>query len=140
VVSYSTAIISGNVSVIAVNNCGSSSSRTVSVKLSACSSGFAANAGTSKQNTDASAMMDMNVFPNPSSSNFTVNIKPEVNAGVVSNDPVLVRVLDLQGRVVKTFKATAYQTLSFGSDLKSGAYMLEIRQGKSVKTSRLVKF
>jgi len=140
VVTYTGGIISGSVSVIAVNNCGVSSARSVTVRLTGCSSGFAPDPSTTKSIATASAAMDMNVFPNPSSSNFTVNIKPEINSGTISNDPVLVRVLDMQGRVVKTFKATAYQTLRFGSELKSGAYMLEIRQGKSVKTSRLVKF
>jgi hypothetical protein len=41
--------------------------------------------------------------------------------------------------MIKSLKQVPNQTWIVGSDLKAGAYFLEVRQGKQVKTTRLVK-
>jgi hypothetical protein len=78
--------------------------------------------------------MSVKVFPNPSTTNFNVQV---IAAG---NEEVSVRVLDLQGRFIKSAKVASGKTLNIGSELKAGAYFIEVRQGKEVKTTRVLKF
>jgi hypothetical protein len=56
------------------------------------------------------------------------------------NEEVIVRVLDLQGRFIKSVKVASGKTLNIGSELKAGAYFIEVRQGREVKTTRVIKF
>ena len=76
----------------------------------------------------------VNVFPNPSTSNFHLQVI------TADRDAINVWVLDAQGRLVKEFKGSSYQTINFGTKLKAGSYLIEVRQGKVVKTERVVKF
>jgi flagellar biosynthesis component FlhA len=74
------------------------------------------------------------VFPNPSTTNFNVQV---ITAG---NEEISVRILDIQGRFIKSAKVAPNKTMNIGSDLKAGAYFIEVRQGKEVKTTRVMKF
>ena len=80
-----------------------------------------------------SDLMTVNVFPNPSNSDFKLQVTG------VGKELIKLTVMDIQGRVIKTLSATSSSITSFGDDLKSGIYLIEIRQGKSVKTVRVVK-
>jgi hypothetical protein len=48
--------------------------------------------------------------------------------------------MDAQGRFIKTMSVNANQTISLGSELKAGTYFIEVRQGKEVKVSKIVKY
>jgi hypothetical protein len=75
------------------------------------------------------------VYPNPSTSNFTVNIESFNSKGNIS-----VRIIDIAGRVVETRSNLAgSQTIKIGSNLKAGLYVAEIRQGSESKTIKLLK-
>jgi len=78
--------------------------------------------------------MSVKLFPNPTTSNFNLQV---VTAG---KEEVTARVLDIQGRFIQSVKVAPNQTLSLGSALKAGAYFIEVRQGKEVKTTRVMKF
>jgi hypothetical protein len=78
--------------------------------------------------------MEVKVFPNPTVSDFKLQV---ITAG---KEEISVRVLDVQGRFIRQFTATAYQTINLGAELKAGAYLIEVRQGKNVKTTRVLKF
>ena len=80
------------------------------------------------------ADMNVKVYPNPTTNNFNVQVLSG-NTGMS-----VVRVMDLQGRVLKTIQVSANETVNLGSDLRAGAYLVEVRQGKSVKTTRVLKF
>jgi len=80
------------------------------------------------------ADMNVKVYPNPTTNNFNVQVLSG-NTGMS-----VVRVMDLQGRVLKTMQVSANETVNLGSDLRAGAYIVEVRQGKSVKTTRVLKF
>jgi hypothetical protein len=84
--------------------------------------------------TTPAESMSVKVFPNPTSSNFNLQV---VTAG---KEEVTARVLDIQGRFIQSVKVAPNQTLSLGSALKAGAYFIEVRQGKDVKTTRVMKF
>ena len=75
----------------------------------------------------------VNVFPNPTPSTFNVVLKGK------ANEPVEVRVLDIQGRYLKTVRTAANQTLNLGADLRAGSYLIEVRQGNNVKTMKVLK-
>jgi len=78
--------------------------------------------------------MNVKVYPNPTTNNFNVQV---LSAGTEQS---VVRVMDLQGRVLKTMSVSANETVNLGSDLRAGAYIVEVRQGNSVKTTRVLKF
>jgi hypothetical protein len=51
-----------------------------------------------------------------------------------------VKVIDLQGRLIKSFECNANQVTALGNELKPGVYMVEVRMGNEVKTVRAVSF
>jgi hypothetical protein len=139
-VSYPATAVNSTVTATAVNNCGTSSVKSVAVKLPACGDGPPPPPGprsSAKGNTTAATpaeTMQVNVYPNPTVSDFKLQV---VTAG---KETIHVRVLDIQGRELKSITVMPYQTINVGSDLKSGSYMIEVRQGSVVKTTKLIKF
>jgi hypothetical protein len=133
-VAYPSGIVTGAVTVRGMNNCSMSSLRTVQVKLPPCPSGFAGNPTT--RNTEVAEVkgMGVKVFPNPTTSNFSLQVAAS------GNEAVKVRILDAQGRMVKQVIVAPYQTVQLGAELKSGVYLIEARQGQEVKTERVVKY
>ena len=82
----------------------------------------------------SSESIGVKVYPNPTTSNF--------NMQIVSADKSLidVKVTDVQGRLIKILQVSANQITNIGSDLKPGTYIIEAIQGKQTKTTRLLKF
>jgi hypothetical protein len=78
--------------------------------------------------------MEVKVYPNPTTTQFNVQVKSS------GTEEAVVRVLDVTGRFIKSVKVSSNSNVNLGSDLKAGAYMLEVRQGKEVKTVRVMKF
>jgi hypothetical protein len=144
-VSYPDAAVQGTVTAQAVSNCGVSTIRATEVKLPACPPpGFTRTEVTNNANgqtktaaqpvTTASAELEVKIFPNPTVSDFKLEVltqaKGEIN----------VRVIDAQGRTFRTFKVMPYQTIALGSELKAGSYLVEVRQGTVVKTTKVIRF
>ncbi|MBK8504967.1 MAG: T9SS type A sorting domain-containing protein [Saprospiraceae bacterium] len=77
---------------------------------------------------------DVKVFPNPSSSNFRIQLFSE------SNEPVTLRVVELTGRQV-SFKTNLLADTAFelGEQLPAGTYFAEMVQGSNRKTVKLIK-
>ena len=48
--------------------------------------------------------------------------------------------MDIQGRMIKEVRVAPYQIINLGTELKAGSYMLEVRQGNKVKSTRVVKY
>jgi hypothetical protein len=78
--------------------------------------------------------MEVKVYPNPTTSQFNVQVKSS------STEQAEVRVLDVTGRFIKRVKVSSNSNVNVGSDLNAGIYILEVKQGKEVKTVRVVKF
>jgi hypothetical protein len=57
-----------------------------------------------------------------------------------STEAAVVRVLDITGRFIKAVKVSSNTNVNIGSDLKAGAYILEVKQDKEVNKVRVVKF
>ena len=135
-VSYPGTSVNGNVTAQSFNNCGSSTIRSTPVHLPTCveekQSNTYSKAGSTT--TPAAEAMKVNVYPNPTVSDFKLQV---VTAG---KQAITVHITDVQGRNIKTFEVMPYQTINVGSDLKAGTYMMEVRQGPTVRTSKLIKF
>jgi flagellar hook assembly protein FlgD len=132
-VSYASTAINGSISVVAGNNCGNSVVRTLNVKLPACTQGRSIENASNKGFVPLTETFTINVFPNPSTSAFRV----QVETG--SQELVKARVLDLQGRVLQQLIVMPGKTVELGTNLKSGQYILETTQGNIIKSTRMVK-
>jgi peroxiredoxin family protein len=95
---------------------------------------IAKNTPISRVPATVATSMEVKVYPNPTTSQFNVQVKSS------GTEEAVVRVLDVTGRFIKSVKVSSNSNVNLGSDLKSGAYMLEVRQGKEVKTVRVMKF
>jgi peroxiredoxin family protein len=95
---------------------------------------IAKNTPTSRVPSTLPTSMEVKVYPNPTTSQFNVQVKSS------GTEEAVVRVLDLTGRFIKSVKVSSNSNVNLGSDLKAGAYMLEVKQGKEVKTVRVMKF
>jgi len=141
-VRYPDAAVNGAVTAQAVSNCAVSSVRSTTVKLPACPVAFtrteAANSNTQpkvvKPAATATDAMEVKIFPNPTVSDFKLEVLTS------SSEEINVRVIDAQGRLFKSFKLIPHQTIVLGAELKAGSYLVEVRQGNVVKTTKVVKF
>jgi hypothetical protein len=77
--------------------------------------------------------LTIKAWPNPSEHQFTLNIESN------SNEPVMLKVYDMYGRVVHSVKGTANRQYSFGNYFVSGAYIAEAIQGVNRSTVKLIK-
>ena len=117
------------------SSCGNGANRALKLTNLALSCSSPANNPVTKvAPVVAPSEMNVKVYPNPTTNNFNVQVLSG-NTGMS-----VVRVMDLQGRVLKTMQVSANETVNLGSDLRAGAYIVEVRQGKSVKTTRVLKF
>jgi hypothetical protein len=98
------------------------------------------DARSARMGTDATQVainkgLKLGIINNPSTNHFVLNIQTDNN-----QEKITVRVFDLHGRMVES-KANLQgsQLLKIGSDLKPGFYIVELRQGKQVQKSKLVK-
>jgi hypothetical protein len=129
-VAYPTRAINGTVSVVGVNNCGLSSTRTSTVRLTACPTGIAP-----RIDTDIPvAEIDAQIYPNPTTAYFNVRLlSNQVEAGQVS-------VFDPQGRLLDKQRITPGTLTQIGAQLRPGQYLIRIEQAGSVKTLKAIKF
>ncbi|MFT3909305.1 MAG: T9SS type A sorting domain-containing protein [Ferruginibacter sp.] len=135
-VSYPSSTVGGYVSVYAHNTCGTSTVRKITVSLPACIGEFTKNSNSVPDNPLALDLntLDVKVFPNPTVSDF------QLQAITSSKEIISVKIFEMQGRFIKEIFVNPNQTTNIGSDLKTGTYIIEVRQGKNVKTTKLVKF
>jgi hypothetical protein len=85
--------------------------------------------------TSTEESMEVMVYPNPTTSAFQLFVKSSKLSQTVK-----ARVIDIQGRLIKTLTFNSNETVAFGNELKAGVYMVEVREGDKVKTVRVVKY
>ena len=126
-----TGFTGGNVSAKCQSPCGTSgTAKSQALTHTAC----AAGTKNSDLNTGLFGLFDVSIFPNPTTSTFNLQISS------TSKEAFAVKVLDVQGRLIKSLFVYATEINNIGNDLKSGVYMVEITQGKEKKTVRVVKY
>lgn len=130
-VTYDNVGISGNVTVAGLNGCRASSTRTLAVKVASCTEVPAGKSG----NLDNIFVEESSnsIYPNPSTSSFSLKITGTVKGNVQVN------IYDLTGRKHQSLRMNASETVSFGQNLKPGTYMVEVINGNSRKVSKIVK-
>lgn len=82
---------------------------------------------------DNASLMSVDLFPNPSTSLFNIKVTTK------SSDLVMINLLDVQGRLINKIKLAANKTASFGNDLNSGIYIIEVRQGSIIRQMKAIK-
>ncbi|MFZ1453206.1 MAG: PA domain-containing protein [Ferruginibacter sp.] len=76
----------------------------------------------------------VNVYPNPSAYDFSIQVSSK------SNEPVTVRILDMNGKVLSVHaQQTKANNIRVGDKLTGGTYIAEVIQGTNRKTLKLVK-
>ena len=81
----------------------------------------------------AAGRIAVSVMPNPSARSFTLNISSDTDA------PLILRVIDISGKVIERKNLTANQTIKIGDSYHAGMYFAEITQGNERKVLKLVK-
>jgi len=99
---------------------------------------YTTSLGTVNTSAAAEVVIDegfqVRAFPNPTENRFTVSIKSN------SNEKISVMVFDALGRQVKQIeRADAISPVQFGEDLRTGVYIIEVRQGGNRKTIKVLK-
>jgi hypothetical protein len=90
---------------------------------------------TSRATLPAAPVFTLRAYPNPTTSQFTVQINSSNSA-----DKVQLRVMDMSGRVVELFNnLSANQSLQLGSRYRPGLYILEMIQGGQKQQLKLMK-
>ena len=79
------------------------------------------------------ASMEAKVFPNPSTTSFKLQVM------TTAKEQIQVRVMDIMGRTFKVLNMMPGEVLNFGSELRTGTYMVEIIQGKNRTTQQVIK-
>ncbi len=82
---------------------------------------------------DSKISIEPTVFPNPSTSGFTLRVATN------SIQLIQVRVSDLNGKNLLTYKGAPNQLLKFGENFSTGVYLVEIIQGDHKKTLKAIK-
>ena len=98
-----------------------------------CFSSPALTNGEYAPSKDNRISLESSVYPNPSTSGFTLRVPTN------SNNPIQVRITDLNGKNLLTYKGAANQLLKFGEHFSTGVYMVEIIQGDNKKTLKAIK-
>ena len=77
---------------------------------------------------------EVSILNNPTRNAFSLNVSSN------TSNVYSIRVTDLSGRVIEfRNNIPVAQTLQFGSDYRKGMYFAEIREGRNVRTIKLVK-
>jgi hypothetical protein len=76
----------------------------------------------------------VNVYPNPTAYDFSIQVMSK------TNEPITVRILDLNGKVMSVGKAFSKgNNIKVGANLLGGTYIAEVIQGSNKQVVKLVK-
>jgi len=135
--SNAAAIAGDSIRVSYTSTCGNSgvkSQKLSNVLLSGCTVTSRANIYSKPYPQQVKEEFSVKVQPNPSTSNFAIKVKS------TDNDKIMIQLLDVSGRILQSQNINANETIQFGSELKPGVYILEVKQGKKRSVERLIKF
>lgn len=137
-VSYPATQVSGYVTVQSGNDCSVSAIRKLNASQPVCTP----PAPFTRMDNNVSAVgklpsvtgdFETILFPNPGVTDFKLQVFS------AAKEKIVVRVFDLQGRLISEWTTSPDETVVFGNSLKAGIYMVEVRQGNNVKITRAIK-
>jgi hypothetical protein len=132
-VSYPPSVSYGNVTVQSINNCMVGATRSLVIKMGACPNSITSTAPSGKGELNPDDLT-VKIYPNPTTTEFKMSVQSTVNENVG------IKVMDMQGRLVKKYSISASQAMNFGNDLKPGTYLVEVTQGNKKTVQRVMKF
>ncbi|HYK47363.1 MAG TPA: T9SS type A sorting domain-containing protein, partial [Parafilimonas sp.] len=84
---------------------------------------------TAKNNSGLNA----SIYPNPSSTAFTLRIQSNDNANVK------ITIVDVYGRKAYEAEGRGHDTFLFGAEFVPGTYLIKVMQGKNIKILKVIK-
>jgi hypothetical protein len=73
------------------------------------------------------------VFPNPAAEYFNIDVQTP------GNEPVEIRVINMQGKTVQQEKGAPGQRYRLGDRLKAGMYFIEVKQAGKISVTKVIK-
>ena len=86
-----------------------------------------------EKETIATSRLTLVAMPNPSAKGFMINVTEDAGS------QLMLRVMDLSGRIIETKNVTSNQSIRIGDNYHAGMYFAEIVQGNERKIVKLVK-
>ncbi len=80
-------------------------------------------------------ILDAIIYPNPTTRTFNLLVKSSKQSKTIK-----ARIIDSQGRQIKTLTFNSNEIFSFGNELISGLYLVEVIDGDNVKMMKVVKY
>lgn len=74
-----------------------------------------------------------NIWPNPGINNFNLDVQTS------SNENITLSIFDINGRLISTIESNNKQTIQFGENLKTGIYLVFVRQGENFNATKIIK-
>jgi len=119
-----------------VSGCGTGTYRAVRLTNTA-KGGCPSSAGTvmtKSSETPDNSGMQVNVFPNPSTDQFRLQL-----SGSLQEASYKVVITDAQGKTISTYGVPAIRALEFGSKLIAGTYLVRVVCGKEERVTKIIK-
>ena len=88
---------------------------------------------TAKTEIAESDDFEVTLAPNPSSNDFGLYIKS------LGTEELTVRIIDINGRIIRQFNSIPQETIRFGNELNRGFYFIEVSQGIERKVLKVQK-
>ncbi len=136
--------IGGTLSVRGQTSCGTQgTAKTQALTHAGCAAGTKMSVPVTTTTTNS---FEVSLYPNPSAGEFKLLVNfvggktPTMATPTMAAAKATVKIIDLQGRLIKSFECNANQVTALGNELKPGVYMVEVRMGNEVKTVRAVRF
>ncbi len=132
-VQFNTGYTGGNITVKGQTACYAGTAKSQALTHTGCPVGTTPPLITKVGNE--TIKFDASIQPNPTTSSFNL----QVISSIISNS-VKAKIMDVQGRLIKTLTFASEGKVNFGNELNPGVYMIEVREGDRVKTLRVVKY
>lgn len=101
--------------------------------LGSCTPSSGATTNYAKEIEATARRLAVTVMPNPSAESFTLYASSDADG------PLILRVIDISGRIIEHKNLMANQTIKIGEKYRPGIYLAEITQGNERKIMKLVK-
>jgi len=116
-----------------LSSCGTTANKSIKLPIPA-KTGCPSSLKPDMKTTDLDKSLHMQISPNPSSDKFKLQI-----TGATADSKATAVIMDIQGRIVKTYSFNSNTSLDFGNDLMPGIYIIRVATGKEERVMKIVK-